>query len=163
THKSIAWPVDYVVTTLRALKVKLKGRDMVVAGGDFTPIYDHLQSMGQTLFDPPSVFGWDWQNSWISSATLLARYDFVREVVMAGRDGGGTSSRREKLVDVTLTDADAIVAAVLKVCGVGDLFDATEKDALAAYLTDGAGPIDLLDDGYRNQKLNGLFALVLTS
>ena len=161
-HKSIAWPVDYVVTTLRTLKVKLKGKEMVVAGGGFTPIYDHLQGMGQTLFDPPSVFGWDWENSWISSATLLARYGFVRDVMMA-RAGGGTSFRPEKLLDLTLTDAHAIVDAVLAVCGVGALFDATERDALAAYLTDGAGPIDLLDDGYRNQKLNGLFALVVTS
>jgi hypothetical protein len=151
-----------VVTTLRTLKVKLKGKDMVVAGGDFLSIYDHLQSMGQTLFDPPSVFGWDWENSWISSATLLARYGFVRDLTMA-RDGGGTSFRPEKLVDPTLTDAHAIVDAVLAVCAVDGLFDTTERNALAAYLTDGAGPIDLLDDDYRNQKLNGLFALVLTS
>jgi uncharacterized protein (DUF1800 family) len=161
-HKSIAWPVDYVVTTLRALKVKPKGKEMVIAGGDFIPVYDHLQSMGQTLFDPPSVFGWDWENSWISSATLLARYGFVRDLMMA-RDGGGTSFRPEKLVDLTLINAPAIVDAVLDVCGVGGLFDATEKNALAAYLTDGAGPINLLDEAYRNQKLNGLFALVLTS
>ena len=68
-------------------------------------------------------------------------------------------------MDLTLTDAHAIVDAVLDVCGVRAQFDATEKDALTAYLTDGIGaqPIDLLDDDYRNQKLNGLFALVLTS
>jgi hypothetical protein len=49
------------------------------------------------------------------------------------------------------------------VCSVRAQFDAAEKDALAAYLTDGAGPIDLADWDYRNQKLHGLFALVLTS
>jgi uncharacterized protein (DUF1800 family) len=162
TDKSIAWPIDYVVTTLRTLKVKLKGRDLLVAGGDYNPIRDHLADMGQTLFDPPSVFGWDWETNWISSATLLARYGFVRDLTSA-RDGGGTSFRPEKLVDVSLTDADAIVDAVLSVCGVAGLYDSTEKSALASYLTDGASTIDLLDDDYRGRKLNGLFALVLES
>jgi uncharacterized protein (DUF1800 family) len=161
-NKSIAWPVDYVVTTLRTLKVKLKGRDLELAGGDFLAIRDHIIGMGQTLFDPPSVFGWDWETNWISSATLLARYGFVRDLTSA-RDGGGTSFRPEKLVDVTLTDPNAIVDAVLTVCGVAGLYSNPEKTALANYLTDGAGPIDLLEDDYRGRKLHGLFALVLES
>jgi uncharacterized protein (DUF1800 family) len=162
THKSVAWPVDYVVTTLRTLKVKLKGKDLVLAGGNYNAIRDHLIDMGQTLFDPPSVFGWDWETNWISSATLLARYGFVRDLTSA-RDGGGTSFRPEKLIDLALTDANDIVDAVLTVCGVQASFSNPEKTALANYLADGAGPIDLLDDDYRNRKLNGLFALVLES
>lgn len=162
THKSVAWPIDYVVTTLRLLKVKPKGKDMIVAGGEYFATRDHLIGMGQTLFDPPSVFGWDWETNWISSATLLARYGFVRDLTSA-RDGGGTSFRPEKLIDLALTDADAIVDAVLAVCGVAHLFTTPEKTALATYLTAGAGPIDLVDYDYRNRKLNGLFALVLES
>jgi uncharacterized protein (DUF1800 family) len=161
-HKSIAWPVDYVLTTLRALKVKLKGKELILAGGNFDAIRDHLIDMGQTLFDPPSVFGWDWETNWISSATLLARYGFIRDLTSA-RDGGGTSFRPDKLVDLSLTDADDIVDAVLAVCGVQDHFNGTEKAALASYLTDGASPIDLNDYDYRNRKLNGLFAVVLES
>jgi uncharacterized protein (DUF1800 family) len=161
-HKSIAWPIDYVVTTLRRMKIKPKGKDMILAGGEYFALRDHLNGMGQVLFEPPSVFGWDWENSWISSATLLARYGFVRDLTSA-RDGGGTSFRPEKLVDLALTDANAIVDAVLAVCGVGALYTNTEKTALANYLTDGAGPIDLADPDYRNRKLNGLFALVLES
>ncbi len=162
THKSIAWPTDYVLTTLRTLKVKPKGKDLVIAGGTYNAIRDHLVDMGQTLFEPPSVFGWDWETNWISSATLLARYGFVRDLTSA-RDGGGTSFRPEKLVDLTLTDANDIVDAVLTVCGVHASFTNVEKTVLANYLTDGAGPIDLADADYRNQKLNGLFALVLES
>ncbi len=161
-HKSIAWPIDYVVTTLRTLKIKLKGKDLLVAGGDYNRIREHLQSMGQTLFDPPSVFGWEWETNWISSATLLARYTFVRDLTSA-RDGGGTSFRPEKLVDTSLTDPDAIVDAVLDVCGVREQFGGAEKSALATYLVTGGGPIDLEDYDYRNQKLHGLFALVLAS
>jgi uncharacterized protein (DUF1800 family) len=161
-HKSVAWPVDYVVTTLRNLKVNLKGKDLTLSGGDYLAIRDHVIGMGQTLFDPPSVFGWDWETNWISSATLLSRYAFVRDLT-AARDGGSTSFRPEKLVDLTLTDADDIVDAVLAVCGMQGLFSTTEKSALAFYLTDGSPTIDLLDDAYRNRKLHGLFALVLES
>ena len=39
----------------------------------------------------------------------------------------------------------------------------TGKGCLANYLTDGAEPIDLQNDDYRNRKLHGLFALVLES
>ena len=166
-HKSIAWPVDYVISTLRTLKVKLKGKELVLAGGGnagYDRIRDHLTDMGQILFDPPSVFGWDWEANWISSATLLARYKFVRDLTSA-RDGGGSSFRPEKLIDIDLaeTDPDVIVDAVLRVCGVDTQMSQAEKDALAAYLTAGAGPINLLDYDYRNQKLHGLFALVLES
>jgi uncharacterized protein (DUF1800 family) len=161
-NKSVAWPIDYVVTTLRTLKVKPKGKELVIAAGSYNAIRDHLIGMGQTLFDPPSVFGWDWETNWISSATLLARYGFVRDLTSA-RDGGGTSFRPEKLVDLELTDANDIVDAVLEACGVKALYSNPEKTTLATYLTAGAGSIDLTDYDYRNRKLNGLFALVLES
>ena len=65
-----------------------------------------------------------------------------------------------------LPHSAASIAAVIPlspVCGVHAAFTNPEKTALATYLTDGAGPIDLVDDDYRNRKLNGLFALVLES
>ncbi len=162
SHKSIAWPVDYVVTTLRTLRFKPKGKDLVIMGGRENPIRDHLADMGQILFDPPSVFGWEWEANWVSSATLLARYGFVRDLTSA-RDVGGASFRPDKLINLALTDADDIVAAVLRACGVFDAFTGTEKTALATYLTAGAAAIDLADPEYRGRKLNGLFALVLES
>ena len=67
--------------------------------------------MGQILFEPPSVFGWDWETAWVSSATLLARYGFARDLTGA-RGERRTSFRPEKLVDLGLTDPGAIVDAV---------------------------------------------------
>ena len=46
--------------------------DLRVQGGD--SLRNRLADMGQSLFEPPSVFGWDWETAWISSATLLARF-----------------------------------------------------------------------------------------
>ena len=34
-------------------------------------------SMGQSLYDPPSVGGWPSNASWVSSANVLARVNFI--------------------------------------------------------------------------------------
>jgi Protein of unknown function (DUF1800) len=163
TVKSVKWPIDYALGTLRLLGVKLKGKHLLVQGGSFTPITDHLSSMGQTLLDPPSVFGWDWETSWISSATLLARYTFARDVT-GSRTGGG-HFRPERLVDLDLTQPGDVVDAVTGILGVADQLEPGERQVLVDYLTDGGvnPTINLHDPTARNIKLNGLFGLVLES
>jgi uncharacterized protein (DUF1800 family) len=164
TKKSVKWPIDYVVSTLRLLGMALKGRYQYVDGGDYAGIRDLLTNMGQTLLEPPSVFGWDWENAWISSATLLARYDFVNDLISA-RGTGKSSLRADKLIDLNLTDPDDILLAVTDVLGVTDQLTAVERNTFVDYLTDsGANPtLNLNTYGTRNQKLHGLFALVLQS
>ena len=71
--------------------------------------------MGQVLFEPPSVFGWNWETAWISSATLLARYGFARDVTSA-RGAGRSKFHPDKLSIADLTnissaDPNAIVTA----------------------------------------------------
>jgi len=158
--KSVKWPIDYVVSTLRLLGMKPKGKDLTVPGGNYDQVRGSLIDMGQTLFEPPSVFGWDWELAWVSSSTMLARYNFARDATSA-RDGGGTSFRPERLVDLSLTDPGDIVDAVTDLLGVSDQLTTTERNAFIDYL--GAGSIDLTDDDTRNRKLNGLFCLVLQS
>jgi uncharacterized protein (DUF1800 family) len=169
TPKSVKWPVDFVVSTLRLLGMRLKGREQELEGGPYLGILTHLDNMGQVLLQPPSVFGWDWETAWISSATLLARYGFARDVT-AARGGGSTAFRPERLIDLSLTDPGAIVDAVLGVLGLRNAdatsqLTAAERQVLIDYLTDG-GLNPTLDLGLydtRNTKLNGLFALVLES
>jgi uncharacterized protein (DUF1800 family) len=164
--KSVRWPIDYVVTSLRLLKMKLKGKDQYVDGGSYGRVLDHLTNMGQIVFDPPSVFGWNWETAWVSSSTMLARYGFARDLT-AARNGGGTSFRPEKLMSLDLTDPNDILAAAMDVLGIpggvtGDL-TASEKGLLVAYLTDNGGnpTLDLNDYDTRNSKLHGLFALLM--
>ncbi len=81
--------------------------------------------MGQILLDPPSVFGWDWETNWLSSATLLARYNFAVDVTSA-RGGGKTAFRPDKFSTSTgarfldLTDPDAIVDEAALMLGIKD-------------------------------------------
>jgi len=164
SQKSVKWPVDYVVTTLRLLDLRLRGRDQSLQGGNYSSVYDHLTNMGQVLLDPPSVFGWDWETGWISTATLLARYTFARDATSA-RGHGSTSFRPDRLIDLSLSDPGEIVDAVTDLLGVTDQITAGERDTLIGYATDGGvnPTLNLGDEAVRNTKLNGLFALVLQS
>jgi uncharacterized protein (DUF1800 family) len=162
TPKSVRWPVDYVVTSLRLLNMKLKGKYQYVDGGSYNRVFDQLSNMGQILFDPPSVFGWDWETAWVSSSTMLARYGFARDLT-AARGGGGTSFRPEKLIDIGLTDPNDILTAATDVLGITGDLTAGEQSTLVDYLTDsGSNPsLDLEDYDVRNTKLHGLFALLM--
>jgi uncharacterized protein (DUF1800 family) len=166
TEKAVKWPIDYVVSTLRLLGMRLKDSDQHI---DFHTEKDtraivYLSSMGQVVFLPPSVFGWDWDTAWLSSATLQARYTFAVDVTSA-RGKGRTAFRPEKLVKTSLTDAAAIVDTATGVLGITDQLTASERQTLIDYLTDGVAgaAVDLRDDSVRNTKLNGLFALVIQS
>jgi uncharacterized protein (DUF1800 family) len=164
TIKSVKWPVDYVVSTLRLLKMRPKGRYQYIDGGSYANVADLLDNMGQSLFTPPSVFGWDWENAWISSVTMLARYTFARDLISA-RGGGSRSFRPQLLMDLSLTEPGAIVDAVTDALGVTDQFTAQERQYFINYIT-GNGTnlsLDLNDYDTRNEKLHGLFALVMQS
>jgi uncharacterized protein (DUF1800 family) len=165
TPKSVKWPIDFTVSALRLLHMKLHGKYQETQGGSYDVVLDQLTNMGQILFQPPSVFGWDWELSWMSSSALLARYAFARDLV-ASRDGGGSSFQPAKVLDADvfeLTDAGDIVDAVADALGI-DLA-AAERTALIAYLTDNnpPTPVDLHDLDTVDRKLRGLFALLLQS
>jgi uncharacterized protein (DUF1800 family) len=62
-----AWPVEFVV---RAMK------DIGWVGFSVNDALTPLANMGQTLFDPPDVAGWDSGQSWFSTGAMLARMNF---------------------------------------------------------------------------------------
>lgn len=59
----IAGPVEYMVGSVRRLGVQVPPPLLWLAAGQ----------LGQRLFDPPNVKGWDGGEAWISTSTLLAR------------------------------------------------------------------------------------------
>jgi hypothetical protein len=150
------------VTSVRLLKMKLKGKELYPDGGSYNRILDQLTNMGQAVFDPPSVFGWDWETAWVSSSTMLARYGFARDLTSA-RGGGGASFRPDKLMDLGLSNPNAIITAATDVLGITGDLTGGEITTLVNYLTDnGMHPtLDLNDYDTRNEKLHGLFALLM--
>ncbi len=164
SRKSVRWPSEFALTTLRLLQVRLSRRFARVAGGDYISIERHMADMGQHLLDPPSVFGWDWGNAWLSSSALMARYRFVRDVT-AAHGNSGIHFRPENLLAQELRDPAAIVDAALEVLGVPDQFSDEERAILLRYLTDDGArvEVDLGDSVLRANKIHGLFALILQS
>ena len=74
-HQRIKSPVEYVVGTVRSL------------GGTVSPLQaaDVCGQLGQSLYFPPNVKGWDGGREWISSTTLLLRQNVAFEITK-GRD-----------------------------------------------------------------------------
>jgi uncharacterized protein (DUF1800 family) len=63
-----SWPVEYVV---RAIK------EVGYAGFSVNDALPELANMGQQLFEPPDVAGWDLGQSWFSTGAMLARMNFA--------------------------------------------------------------------------------------
>ena len=78
-------PVQYLVQLLKELEM-----DTAPLG---FPIMGQTQ-LGQVLFMPPNVAGWDWGKAWINTNTLLARYNLAGTLTKGaignkvGKDGG---------------------------------------------------------------------------
>jgi uncharacterized protein (DUF1800 family) len=63
-----AWPVEFVV---RAIK------DVGWTGFSVNDALTPLANMGQILYEPPDVAGWDLGRSWFSTGAMLARMNFA--------------------------------------------------------------------------------------
>ncbi len=69
--RKIKSPVELIVGTLRSLGAA--ANTQLIAQG--------LLSVGQGLFFPPSVKGWDGGRAWINSSTLLGRSNLVADIL----------------------------------------------------------------------------------
>src|SRR3984893_14984410 len=65
-------PVQYIVQTVKLLDAPLPSP--VVA-------QNAMRQMGQLLFAPPNVKGWDGGKAWVSTSTLLFRYHFANYLI----------------------------------------------------------------------------------
>ncbi|MBI1853176.1 MAG: DUF1800 domain-containing protein [Planctomycetes bacterium] len=101
-------PVDFAVGLVRVSGATVDGKAMARA----------VASMGQSLFAPPTVKGWDGGRHWISAAALLARVNFAAAV-----------SRSPKLDAFGDGSVDALLAAF-----VDGPIPAPVRDRLAAHV-----------------------------
>lgn len=76
-RSQIKSPVQWIVQTVRVLESPLPPAPIVDAA---------LKQLGQVLFAPPNVKGWEGGRAWINSSTLLFRYN------LAGYLANGKSS-----------------------------------------------------------------------
>ena len=76
-HTLIKSPLDLVVGSLRTLQIR-PNLDNVV------PV---LRELGQDVFEPPTVKGWEGGRLWISSATMLHRANMAADLAYGERLG----------------------------------------------------------------------------
>ncbi len=86
-------PVELVIGTLRMLETP---------AADTEAMNVAMRAMGQQIFQPPSVKGWDGGPSWITTSTLYNRYNTICRLI-DGTDNDQTRRQRrmmrERLID----------------------------------------------------------------
>jgi len=75
----IKCPVQYLVALLKQLEIAEPPAGFPIIG---------QQQLGQTLFMPPNVAGWDWGKAWINTNTLLSRYNLAGYLTRGSEDAG---------------------------------------------------------------------------
>ncbi|XAL98249.1 DUF1800 domain-containing protein [Phycisphaeraceae bacterium D3-23] len=83
--RKIKSPVQLMAGTARALDTPMRDGRGLTRG---------LRAMGQDLFEPPSVAGWDGGRSWINTSTLLLRQNICTYLI-TGKDPSGQWRRSQ--------------------------------------------------------------------
>lgn len=113
-----AWPVEFVV---RAIK------DVGWTGFSVNDALTPLGNMGQNLFDPPDVAGWDLGRGWFSTGSMLARMNFASTLAGNQKFNLATAARPHA------GSADALLAHVLESLRTPAL-DSVVVNELSTYL-----------------------------
>jgi uncharacterized protein (DUF1800 family) len=135
-------PVHLVVGTARLLELD---------AAQVTPLVRAADLMGQALFFPPNVGGWPRGEAWITTATLLFRYNFSGLILTGGAPGlGRRPSTKPPLPPVTAKllagppgtaqAAAQTVERLAEALNVGHLA-ADRKEALAKALAGSAAAV----------------------
>lgn len=69
-HAKVKSPAEFVVGTMKLLHVDKLDGDLPAV----------MARMGQNLFEPPNVKGWDGGMSWIATDTLMERFNFANRI-----------------------------------------------------------------------------------
>ncbi|MBY0523683.1 MAG: DUF1800 domain-containing protein [Gemmataceae bacterium] len=82
-----------------------------------------LEAMGQQLFAPPNVKGWEYGKSWLNTSTVLARHNFAQAI---------TSGKTE----INAEDPEARIAIAIDAAALVRKAQLTEPKPTVAFLLD---------------------------
>ena len=145
-YQRYAWPVEFVIRSLKEV-----GRVGFSVDGAITP----LLNMGQQLFEPPDVNGWDIGPGWFSTGGMLARMNFAAALATNQRFELQRQAR-----DASLSSPDALLAFVLARLSLPEPA-ASSRAALLDYVR--AGGTFTGTDAQLLNKTGGLFHLLTGS
>jgi uncharacterized protein (DUF1800 family) len=144
-HARYSWPVEYVVRA-----IKETGWNGLSVDAARTP----LTNMGQTLFEPPDVNGWDLARGWFSTGAMLARMNFASTLAAnqrfnLARDAGAFRSSPDRVISYFMSRFTPAP------------FDSQPHAELRAYLN--AGGSWTGSDAQVNARAAGLVRLIVGS
>jgi uncharacterized protein (DUF1800 family) len=129
-------PVEFVVGAVRGLGLETDSKKLPQA----------LAAMGQTIYDPPNVSGWDGDKlsaAWLSTQTWMTRMNFINSLVAASggatTKGGDTSGTAlQKLItDHQLKTPEEVLDFHIATLSDSHLAD-DRRELLTTTLTQGA-------------------------
>lgn len=144
-YRRYSWPVEFVV---RALK------QVGWTGFSVNDALSPLVNMGQQLFEPPDVNGWELGPGWFSSGAMLARMNFAAQL---------STNQKFNLRDAVRGNAstpDALIAQVLDRLAPAE-YSPTSRAALTDYVQ--AGGAWTASDTQLATKGSGVVHLVVGS
>ena len=83
-RSQIKCPVQFLIQLLKQLEITEPPAGFAITA---------QQQLGQVLFMPPNVAGWDWGQAWINTNTLLTRYNLCGFLTKGAEDGGKAMER----------------------------------------------------------------------
>lgn len=113
----IKGPIELIVSTVRTLETPLRNERVLLQSA---------ARMGQTLFAPPSVKGWEGGRTWINTSTLFERQN-VANYLITGTFPGGRDPRGAAPTDPTSIMSD------LRILGTDAV---TDPARVAPYLSE---------------------------
>ncbi len=142
-------PVQWLIQACKELECELP---------DESACRRALQAMGQVLFLPPNVKGWDGGRAWINSSTLFVRYNLAAAMT------GAVKNQRKKMPKIDYADLvgealDVDAAAVVDSLGLrfyGGEPGGRERQAFVTYWVENREP-------NRGEALRGLTQLMLST
>jgi hypothetical protein len=154
-HAKIKSPCELVIGTLKSLQVQKLDADLGSMMG----------RMGQGLFEPPSVKGWDGGQAWIATDTMMERFNFATRMTQQKFDAiEGYISPTELVQQQGLTNTDTMVEYFLKLLVDDDVPENTRTELRAYVLSDTNGKrVDpMANEKLLDSKLRGLVHLIMT-
>ena len=140
-------PVELVVGTLKTVGVTTSSDRLVNAMG----------SMDQVLMRPPNVAGWPGGAQWLNQGTLLARLNFLNQMVQFHSDADPMSW----IAGASPSDVGSVLEHVLSLA-VQDDATAEQRRSIMIYLqTDSVGnPVELNGENI-DEKVRGALGLAM--
>jgi uncharacterized protein (DUF1800 family) len=152
----ISSPAEYVIGACRSLGVRLAAPEC----------RDHITAMGQELFAPPNVKGWDGERKWVHAGTWAARQAFGQRVGdLASGNDFGPNLDAFALVPAEVTDPKK-AAELLSERVLEGALSKKARAEVAGFLVardEGPKPDDFRNDAdFRAQKVREAVGLLLS-